>query len=403
MIKDYQPSLRLNMGEMAFELCRQLVISYTPSGFDSNLVSRELLFYALGHREPDCREIALYVLDDYLSVTRQNAERVFAEVPEHLQNELFQESARRFRFGSRFASKTPSPFAAPHGEFGSTTSAPIATVGAVGAVENDGPGLKGVFQGPVKDSGGGAPASRRPAASGALGAAFHGSYEFFDGTQTSRFINALEKYEDDEPQPTYDESTWLPQPQQPETETILVIHGTWAKGKWWLPGSPFVDYLDSVTDDAVYKQPDQFQWTGCNLHRDRLQAGRMLAKWLISHPYVTTVIAHSHGGNVAIVASHNLSLSAERVIQKLVLLGTPSRSDYTPVLRTIGLLRNIYSFADLVQTPTGTFPHRRGEGRTVSDSRYTLNIVAGNGGLGPGHSDLHEPSVWKANQLDKLL
>lgn len=310
------------MEEMAFELCRQLVIPYTPSGFDPSLVSRELLCYTLGHREPDCREISLYVLDDYLSVTGQSEERVFSEAPEHLQTELFRESARRFHWGSRLASKLSASF--------------------------------------------------------------------------------LGEHEEDEPQPTYDVSTWLPWSEQPETETILVVHGTWAKGKWWLPGSPFIDYLDSVSNNAVYKQPDQFQWTGNNSHSHRLQAGNMLAKWLIKHPYVTTIVAHSHGGNVAIVASKDL-LYGERVINKLVLLGTPSRSDYPPVLRTIGILSNVYSFVDLVQTPTGTFPHRRGEGRTISDSRHTLNIIAGNGKLGPGHSDLHEPWAWKANRLDRLL
>jgi hypothetical protein len=106
---------------------------------------------------------------------------------------------------------------------------------------------------------------------------------------------------------------------------------------------------------------------------------------------------------VATWASKVLSLSTKRTIENVVLLGTPSRMEYTPSLRIIGNLSNVYSFADVIQTPAGTFPHRRGEGRTVSDSRHTLNVLAVNSGLGPSHSDLHEPSVWQTNQLDRLL
>ena len=63
------------------------------------------------------------------------------------------------------------------------------------------------------------------------------------------------------------------------------------------------------------------------------------------------------------------------------------------------------STIDLVQTPAGTFPNRRGEGRTLSDGMTMINQIATDDGHGgrPGHSELHEPDTWKANHLEYLL
>jgi hypothetical protein len=74
-------------------------------------------------------------------------------------------------------------------------------------------------------------------------------------------------------------------------------------------------------------------------------------------------------------------------------------------LKNIGSIANVFSLADSVQTPFGTTPHRRFEGRTLGDSANVSNWRAENDGHGsqPGHSDLHEPATWVASGPDSLL
>jgi hypothetical protein len=206
------------------------------------------------------------------------------------------------------------------------------------------------------------------------------------------------------PSPTYGQDRWLSESKQRAEENILILHGTWASGGWWLPNSAFSLYIGSIGWGSVYSQSDQFQWTGNNSDKDRRQAGIELARWLESHPHVTCVITHSHGGSVTFLASRELQAAGStRKLERVVLLGVPWRTDYTPDLRILGQLRNVYSFADLVQTPVATAPHSRGEGRTISDSDRTSNTLAVNGLLGPSHTDLHTEQVWLNNRLDLLF
>lgn len=90
---------------------------------------------------------------------------------------------------------------------------------------------------------------------------------------------------------------------------------------------------------------------------------------------------------------------------KLILLGTPIRTDYLPDMQTIDQVHNIFSVRDRVQTPLGTFKRRRAEGRTLGDSKAISNWRATDNGSSsdPGHSELHEPATWTASDLDKLL
>jgi len=112
------------------------------------------------------------------------------------------------------------------------------------------------------------------------------------------------------------------------------------------------------------------------------------------------VIAHSHGGNVCLLA---VRLGFR--INRLILVGTPIRTEYMLELRRTGSIANVFSLGDLVQTPLGTTPHRRFEGRTLGDSATVSNWRAEKNGHGsePGHSDLHEPPTWTASGLDMLL
>ncbi len=188
--------------------------------------------------------------------------------------------------------------------------------------------------------------------------------------------------------------------QPPVDKMVVVVHGTFAsKALWWRWPSPFTQYLDSLSGGTVYKGTDFFTWRARDYDKDRRAGAKDLAAWVQMHPARDlTIVAHSHGGNVVMIATrHGVKMN------RLILLGTPIRTDYTPDLRNVDVLHNVYSFGDLTQTPTGTAPHCRGEGRTLGDSAKVINHLAQNGFIGPGHTELHDVNVWTANHFDQLV
>ena len=185
-----------------------------------------------------------------------------------------------------------------------------------------------------------------------------------------------------------------------DQDLTIIVHGTFAAtSTWWQEGSDFWSHVNSFTHN-VYNGPDPFFWTGNNHHSDRVRGAHDLVSWCRNHSSGNIdIIAHSHGGNVCLYAS-SLGLK----IRKLILLGTPIRLEYLPALENIGKIHNIFSTGDLVQKP-GTFPNRRSEGRTLSDSLHIVNHRAEDDGHGnnPGHSELHEPATWNASRLNGIL
>src|SRR5579872_6507572 len=89
---------------------------------------------------------------------------------------------------------------------------------------------------------------------------------------------------------------------------FIIIHGTWGlESNWYMPGGDCFITLEktvSVRNSAVVP----FCWSGGCGHASRLTAAHNLVKLIKT--YDTTVasylIAHSHGGNVATLASQIL-------------------------------------------------------------------------------------------------
>lgn len=187
----------------------------------------------------------------------------------------------------------------------------------------------------------------------------------------------------------------------PTKKLALLIHGTFAANQtWWRPHSPFWTYISQYWP-CLYAGATPFTWTGGNNHVDRVYAATQLIGWVqrAGGPSVD-LIAHSHGGNVCLEAVRQ-GLNVDR----LILLGTPVRTEYMFDLSRIGRIFNVFSLGDYVQTPAGTFPHRRFEGRTFGDSLTLRNIRAEKDGKGgePGHSELHEANTWMASNLVNIL
>src|SRR5215472_12477505 len=105
---------------------------------------------------------------------------------------------------------------------------------------------------------------------------------------------------------------------------VVFVHGTWATGaSWATPDSSLVQHLISclgVDNVAIYSR----DWSGRNSIRHRDLAASLLVRDLgelrTRFPtQVITVIAHSHGGNVACRALANAQLTDV----DLICLSTP--------------------------------------------------------------------------------
>jgi hypothetical protein len=181
----------------------------------------------------------------------------------------------------------------------------------------------------------------------------------------------------------------------------LLIHGTWAaNATWWRPNTGSLWLHVQKYWKHLYHGPNPFAWSGANRHSARLQAAQQLVAWVQADGASSVdVVAHSHGGNVCLLASR-LGLKFDR----LILLGTPIRTEYLPEMQKISQLHNVFSVKDCVQTPFGTFRRRRAEGRTLGDSTVISNWRAVDNGSGsdPDHSELHEPGTWNASRLNVL-
>jgi pimeloyl-ACP methyl ester carboxylesterase len=86
--------------------------------------------------------------------------------------------------------------------------------------------------------------------------------------------------------------------------------------------SPLLDELRSVLGpDTIF---EQFRWSGANSHVARLSAAANLRAFLKgvrrkNAPIKLFVVAHSHGGNIALYAAHQMEIGVDAV----VCLGTP--------------------------------------------------------------------------------
>jgi hypothetical protein len=83
---------------------------------------------------------------------------------------------------------------------------------------------------------------------------------------------------------------------------VILVHGTWARNALWcLPDSDLCKYLRGRFGSSI--KFNIFPWSGWNLHRARILAGKRLSGHILrvaaSNPDTKIVlVGHSHGGNV---------------------------------------------------------------------------------------------------------
>ncbi|HUA16979.1 MAG TPA: hypothetical protein VMG31_16920 [Verrucomicrobiae bacterium] len=166
------------------------------------------------------------------------------------------------------------------------------------------------------------------------------------------------------------------------SRTSTIIHGTWAAGSpWWQPPSgDFWTYLHSNVDSSLYGAQDRFGWSGGYSDAARTQAATALSAWVQSHSLQGLDLhTHSHGGNVAMLASH-LGMTSG----KMVLLSCPVHwPRYSPDFTRVTKVISVRVHLDLVILAD------RG-GQKFADPRIEEHVLP----IWFDHSASHTPAVW---------
>jgi len=134
----------------------------------------------------------------------------------------------------------------------------------------------------------------------------------------------------------------------------ILIHGTFSQrtGRWHRPGSRFHRFLRQNYFPDVYCGADFFEWSGGPSDDARLCAAKKLVDWCKKHPATQfNLISHSHGTNVANLATHH---GLENV-NKLIHLSPPvwgDKAGYLPKMEFMQdkAIYNIRSQVDLIVT-----------------------------------------------------
>jgi len=119
------------------------------------------------------------------------------------------------------------------------------------------------------------------------------------------------------------------------SHVVLLIHGTWARGllpwvrrpqaQWCARGSALSNDLDGLLKGHRY-EIQTFEWSGANSAASRLRAAEALGARLdiirAANPSAKIhLVAHSHGGNVAMYALRNRR--QQQQMASLICLSTP--------------------------------------------------------------------------------
>jgi hypothetical protein len=184
---------------------------------------------------------------------------------------------------------------------------------------------------------------------------------------------------------------------------FIIVHGTWSKAaSWYAPGGHFFDLIEQKARDLGHTAIT-YTWSGYLDEAHRAAAGKALAKLIRSYPADTEfyIIAHSHGGNVAILASQELGTieNNKHRIKIVYALATPvDPTHYMPDMNVIDYFYNLFSFKDAVQPVMGFFS------RTYPDHERIANIRIMINGKEPYHCDIHHQTLaqWLP-QLHEML
>jgi pimeloyl-ACP methyl ester carboxylesterase len=137
--------------------------------------------------------------------------------------------------------------------------------------------------------------------------------------------------------------------------TLHLLHGTWAShAAWTQPDSELVKSLQKE-----FGKPLPMEWKGKNRDSDRRSAAEQVIAALQQQEGRHVLIAHSHGGNVALYAAADHRLHGK--IAGIICLNTPFisiiRRDYTTRLALLAMLAVVapimWAAGDLIKRVEG--------------------------------------------------
>jgi|SRR5579859_146176 len=164
--------------------------------------------------------------------------------------------------------------------------------------------------------------------------------------------------------------------------TAMLVHGTWALGAiWWQPRGDFHSYLLKEVRTDLYDNNDRFAWSGGYSPDARALAADDLLRWVSIHKEEgLDLFTHSHGGSVAMLATHT-----GLQIGELVLLSCPVHfPKYVPDFTRVRKIVSIRVRLDLVILAD------RG-GQRFRHPKIQENILP----IWFDHTVTHNPDVWK--------
>ena len=171
----------------------------------------------------------------------------------------------------------------------------------------------------------------------------------------------------------------------------MLIHGTFAHdSEWWQPGGDFHTYILNNVRPDLYSEADRFDWSGGYSDQARALGADHLHLWIAQKDFPQPALfTHSHGGSVAMLASHQPGLN----MGELVLLSCPVHVDkYMPDFKSVRKVVSIRVHLDLVILAD------RG-GQRFRHPQIEENILP----IWFEHSATHEPAVWQEHNVAALL
>ncbi len=174
-------------------------------------------------------------------------------------------------------------------------------------------------------------------------------------------------------------------------EIWIIAHGTFAKNSAWSkPGGDF--YTTLKQHIAPHAHIYEINWSGKNSDTAREEAGIAAARFIktIMQPGDRLHgVGHSHGGNVLILAAHQLAKEKSPLyMESLFTLGTPiCTKSYLPDMSHIKYLYNLFSYGDRIQPVMQIFQ------RVFPEHERIFNIQVQCNGLCPTHMQMRQPLI----------
>lgn len=185
-------------------------------------------------------------------------------------------------------------------------------------------------------------------------------------------------------------------------QSYIIVHGTLSfRSAWYEPGGGFYNNLiKTINPQSLHT----FTWSGNNNDQARMKAAHKLSDFIMrefSGQDEINLITHSHGSNVAFLASKIMGHHGENIdrIHSIYAFGTPiSMSYYPPDMSVIQYVYNFFSFFDMIQPVLGLYEREFPLHERIANLVVTINK------LQPLHTNLHHPLIgyWLPSLIDQI-